>query len=117
MSSELSLQITDGPKAGVKIVVLNGELDENTLEPLKEQMAPVLNDETSKFLVFNLADLAFINSKGIGFFVFLHTHLAKAQRKLILVAAQEAVTDVMSLVGLTSVIPYFATVNEAVTGL
>ena len=113
MSSELSIQISDGPKAGIKVVSMTGELDENTLEPLKEQMAPVLDDENSKFLVLNLPELQFINSKGIGFFVFLHTHLAKAQRKLILVNAQEAVMDVLSLVGLTSVIPYFSSMEEA----
>ena len=117
MSSELSIQITDGPKTGVKVVAMAGELDENTLESLRSQMAPVLDDANCKFLVLNLSELQFINSKGIGFFVFLHTHLAKAQRKLILVSAQEPVMDVMSLVGLTSVIAYFSSMEEAAAAI
>jgi anti-anti-sigma regulatory factor len=43
----------------------------------------------------------------------VHTHLSKKQGKFILCAAQEAVMDVMSLVGLTSIIPHHEKLEEA----
>ena len=113
MASEFSVQITDG-SAGVKIVALAGEMDESNLEGLRAKLDPVLNDASVQTVIFHLKDLNFINSKGIGYIVSVHTHLAKDKRKLILAEAQEAGMDVMSLVGLTTIIQYTPTLQEVI---
>jgi len=115
--TELTAAITDGPSTAVKVVALTGEMDESSVESLKVQMDPILTDMNVKTVLFNLTQLEFINSKGIGYLVSVHTHLSKDQRSMILAGANEAVMDVISLVGLTSIIKYFNTVEEALASL
>lgn len=115
--SELTINITDSAKAGIKVVALEGEMDESNLESLQNKLQPTLDNTDVKIIILDLSQLEFINSKGIGYFVSVHTHLAKTQRKMILAAANEAVMDVISLVGLTTIIKYFNTVEEALNNL
>ncbi|PIZ71754.1 hypothetical protein COY07_04350 [Candidatus Peregrinibacteria bacterium CG_4_10_14_0_2_um_filter_43_11] len=116
MSTQLSIAFGESPDPAVKVVTLTGEMDEISLETLKNQMDPVLNDSAIKAVIFDLQNLSFINSKGIGYLVAVHTHLAKDHRKLLLARAQEAVMDVISLVGLTSIIPHFESPEKAFQG-
>jgi len=117
MTSDFSVDISDSSDPTAKIAFLHGELDESKLEDLSKALDPIQNDAKAKALILNLHNLEFINSKGIGFIVSAHTHFAKDKRKLILVDAQEAVMDVVTLVGLTSIIPYFNTVDEALNNI
>ncbi|MFH1012828.1 MAG: STAS domain-containing protein [Candidatus Peregrinibacteria bacterium] len=113
--SKLSIRVIDSPQASVKVVALSGEMEESGIETLRPQLDPLLNEANVKKLVFDLQDLEFINSKGIGYLVAVHTHLAKGGRQLIMAGARESIMDVVNLVGLTTIIPYFETVEEALT--
>ena len=115
--SDLQVTISDGPKQGIKIISLTGEMDESRIEPLRQQVETLYNDASIKILLFDLGKLEFINSKGIGYLVSVHTHLSKYQKILVLAAANEAVMDVISLVGLTTIIKYFSSVEEALNVL
>ncbi len=115
MSTPFSLEIKDGKEAETKVVRFKGELDEIGIEPLKAQLDPLLENTSIKKVIFDLVDLEFINSKGIGYLVSVHTHLTKMGSRLILARASERVMDVISLVGLTSIIPYFSVMEEALT--
>ncbi len=95
------------------MVHLKGELDEVSVNPLKEAVDKELGNEAVKKLIFDLTDLNFINSKGIGYLVSVHTHLTKDGRSMAMAAAKQPVMDVVSLVGLTTIIPYFETLEEA----
>lgn len=117
MASELSVNIADGPNPAAKVVTLVGEMDESNIESIREQLDPLLNDLNITHLIFDLTQLEFINSKGIGYLVSVHTHLSKDKREMILAGAVEAVMDVISLVGLTTIIKYFNTVEEATASL
>lgn len=111
--AEFTVDITDGKSASVKVVHLTGELDEVTIETLKASLDPLLADLDVHQLIFDFGKLEFINSKGIGYLVSVHTHLTKDGRTMMLAGASESVMDVLSLVGLTNIIPYHATVEEA----
>ncbi len=113
MSSEFTVNIIDGNSASVKVLHLTGELDEVSMEQLKTQLDPLLADASVLKFIFDLTDLEFINSKGIGYIVSVHTHLSKDGRTMMLANANQEVMDVISLVGLTNIIPYHATLDEA----
>lgn len=115
--TELSVAIADGPNPASKVIAFTGEMDESSIETLKAQIDPILNDVNIKTVIFDFAQLEFINSKGIGYLVSVHTHLSKDQRELVIAAAAEAVMDVITLVGLTSIIKNFGTVDEALASL
>ena len=111
--SDFAVEITDGKSANIKVVHLTGELDEVTVEEVRKYVDPLLADTNVHQLIFDFTNLKFINSKGIGYLVSVHTHLTKNGRSLIMAAAAESVMDVISLVGLTNIIPYYATLEEA----
>lgn len=112
MVPEFALKITDGNNFHIKVMHLEGELDEVSIEEVKKQLDPLLEDSTVLQLIFDLTKLSFINSKGIGYLVSVHTHLAKDGRSMILAGAKESVLDVINLVGLTNIIPHHATLKE-----
>jgi len=111
--SNIVVKILETGNPLVRVVALEGEMDAPSLQDIKLNLDPILNDPIIKFVIFDLKDLAYVNSKGIGYMVAVHTHLSKKQGKFILCAAQEAVMDVMSLVGLTSIIAHHDTLEEA----
>lgn len=113
MSEDFSVEIKDEGNQQTKVAHLKGELDETSLEALKQQIDPILADTKVTKLILDFTNLEFINSKGIGYLVSVHTHLTKDARSLAIASAIEPVMDVISLVGLTTIIPYFSTVDEA----
>ncbi len=117
MSPDFIVEINDTSNPSAKLIILKGELDETVVDDFKAKLDTVLDDAKNQVFILNLHDLEFINSKGIGFLVSIHSHLAKDKRRLVIVDAQEAVMDVISLVGLNSIIPYYATIDEAINSL
>ena len=115
--SELIVSEIDSPKGNVKILSLNGEMDEQSVGNLKNMVDGFSATPDLTYLLFDLTSLEFINSKGIGYLVSVHTHLSKFRKVLMLSGAKEAVMDVMSLVGLTSIIKHFNTVDEALSNI
>lgn len=113
MSHTLSALVNALSTDSVSVLDLKGELDEIGVQALTEQVDPLLSDNAIKKLVLNLHELEFINSKGIGYLVSIHTHLAKDARSLVLVDANEPVMDVISLVGLTTIISYHPDLETA----
>lgn len=115
--SGLTININDSEKDEVKIVLLTGEMDESAIDIIRPQVDPLLGNEDVKTIIFDLKELEFINSKGIGYLVSIHTHLTKNDRSIILANANDQVMDVISLVGLTSIIKYFGSTEEAVNSI
>ena len=113
MASILSFKIRDSKSSSVKVIQLNGEMDETALDEIKQAVDPLLNDPHLHQLIFDLTELQFINSKGIGYLVSVHTHLAKDGRSMVMTNATQPVMDVITLVGLTGIIPYYPTLEEA----
>lgn len=114
MSNDFLAEVAATSNPEIKVIHLTGDLDEISIENLQQIVDPILSDPSIKRVIFDFSGLRFINSKGIGFLVAVHTHLSKAGRILVLVGANEAVMDVITLVGLTTIIPYHNTLDEAV---
>ncbi|MFH0820915.1 MAG: STAS domain-containing protein [Candidatus Peregrinibacteria bacterium] len=93
------------------IAHLKGEVDVNQLPDLDAALKPALADPGLKTLILDCRELEFIDSKIVGFIAYLRTTLAKSQRQLCLAGLQETVNDILSLVGLTQIIPCFPTVE------
>ncbi|QQR83774.1 STAS domain-containing protein [Candidatus Peregrinibacteria bacterium] len=111
--SSFSVSVSDRSTDSMKIFSFSGEMDEITLADVRTQVDPLLMDPMVKTIIFDLSELNYINSKGIGYLVAVHTHLSKDQRVLILSGATESVMDVIMLVGLPSIIRCVNTVEEA----
>lgn len=95
-------------------VEFHGELDQSTLNNTEKEIAEFFEAFKRKFLVFDLANLGFINSEGIGFLVSTHMKLLKRGQQLILCGLKRNVEDVIQLIGLPKLIPVFPTMSAAI---
>lgn len=101
-----NLSITISPfdeKYQYQVVDFFGDFDKTGFEAVKQRLEELSQNFKGKYLVFNLAGLNFINSEGIGYFMMLHTHLAKQQKEFVLTNIESHVKDVLSVIGLLSV--------------
>lgn len=109
--------VTDVRNGDYEIVEFHGELDQSTIPSTEKQVADLLADFNRPYLIFDLTDLKFINSEGIGFVVTTHTTLLKKGQQLVICGLKKHVEDVMSLVGLPRLMQVFPTAQTAIDNL
>jgi len=99
-------------EAGDMVVKFNGEFDKAGYEEVKDELGQLVNDFKGSTLVFDLGELKFINSEGIGYFMSVHTHLVTDGKKLVLVGPNAHVADVFNAIGIMEIMPIFNSVDE-----
>ncbi len=104
--------ITELPAA--RVATFEGQVDESNLDYMKSIIDPLVADEAVRYVILDFAKLSFINSKVIGYLASLYSRLAEKGKKLVFAQAPEAITDIITLVGLTKIIPSCPTLQEAV---
>lgn len=104
--------ITELPAA--RVAAFEGQVDESNLDYMKSVIDPLVADDAVTYVILDLAKLSFINSKVIGYLASLYSRLAEKGKKLVFAQATEAITDIITLVGLTKIIPSCSTLQEAV---
>ena len=109
--------VTDIHDTEYEIVEFHGELDQSTLKTAEEQIDLVLEAAKSQYFIFNLSDMAFINSEGVGFMISVHVKLAKRNKQLYICAPKPNVQEVFALIGLPKLIPVFGSAAEAISFL
>lgn len=96
---------------------LTGEMDETNLPELETQMEPIVHGKTAGAVVIDADGLLFINSKVVGYFAALYSSLCKQSRALLIAGMNENIQDILTLVGLTNLIPTFKTADDALKTL
>ena len=104
-NSHLTLQVIPADnKQHYQVVRFSGELDKAGLNLIKDQIEKLVDNFSLKYLVFDFADLHFINSECIGFLMAIYAHLVKAEKKLVVVQAPANIMDIFKVIGLSQVI-------------
>ena len=83
---------------------------------LLEELRALLRAEP-RSVILNLKELDHITSAGVGIVAAAYTSAVNADRRLVLAALPPQVETVLNLVKLLSVIPHFATEDEALAHL
>lgn len=91
----------------VIIVNLHGEIDSSVVKEVEEVMAPLVAREDVRAIAFNLSDVTYTNSRGIGMMMNCYGIMKERGRTFVLVGMQEGVKDTLSLVGVAQLIPMF----------
>lgn len=102
----LNIQNPDVKKS-YQVFELFGEMDKAGLDEVKAKLEKAVEDFPYKYFVFDFTGLNFINSESIGFLMALHSHLVKVKKVLVVVSAKDHVKDVLSVIGILSVIQYY----------
>lgn len=106
---ESKLHLTVEPFNSVhnaQIIRLQGEFDKLGLASVKDELEKIIEGFSGKYLIFDLGDLSFINSEGIGYLIGVYTHLVNAGGVFCLVGAKDHVKDVFEALGLWNVIKH-----------
>ncbi|MCK9186061.1 STAS domain-containing protein [Candidatus Gracilibacteria bacterium] len=112
MDRRLILTVEKLGEAGDTLVKFNGEFDKAGHDEIREELGNVINNFKGITLVFDLGELKFINSEGIGYFMSIHAHLVKDGKKLVLVGPNAHVADVFNTIGIMQIMPVFNTMND-----
>lgn len=110
-------KITSEAKGNTYIIHLTGEIDVTILPQLEAAIKPLLADTNIQAFILDCANLMFIDSKVVGYMAYLYTTLTHSQRKFMFAAQNETVNDILTLVGLTSIVSSFKTVDEALSNI
>lgn len=104
---------------GEKYLVLSfwGNLDSFGLSEKKDQINQIVEGFSKEYLVFNFADLNFLNSESIGFLMHLNEKLIAEGKKLVIVQAKKNVLDVLEVIGLLETMPYFKKMEDFLSNI
>jgi stage II sporulation protein AA (anti-sigma F factor antagonist) len=113
MSANLQHSIQNSSTEGVKIVSLAGEIDESNQASLEQLMTSLIEDESVQNIVIDVEKLDYINSGVIGLFATFHGQFTETGKSFVFSQANEHIFDIIDLVGLTSVVECFETIEDA----
>lgn len=101
----------------VAVLAFKGELDTSTLPEVETLMNPLLENAAVMYVVFDLHELNYMNSRAVGMLMNFYGVLKERGRSLILVGLQDGVQDTLSLVGVTQLVPVHAQLDDFMASL
>jgi len=109
------LAIPEGWEAAADVVVSPGRLDVTGAPTLKDAVSEIVKNGQPR-LVIDLEGVSFVDSTGLGSVIAALKMVRSSKGDLRLAAPNQQVRVVLELTTLDRVFPYFATVEEALTG-
>lgn len=101
----------------VRLLAIQGDVDETSFHEIVTTIEGLLPDPQVTDVFVDLEQITFMNSKGLGHLIVLHGKLQELQKKLVLVGTNDFVSDLISMVGVVQMIPYYPTLEEALEKL
>lgn len=99
----MSLSVDKSYKEENLVVSLTGELDASCAEELKQDVSKEL-DKNLTDVVFDMSNLAYIDSTGIGIIVFLMKKLSESGKELSIINAKANVLKIFNITGIDQLI-------------
>ncbi len=113
----MSLEVqTRQAENGVTVLAPTGRLDVAGAPALKDAIGVVIDDDGSPRVVIDMEGVSFVDSTGLGSVIAALKQIRSRQGELRLAAPNQQVRVVLELTTLDRVFPYYATVEEALTG-
>lgn len=106
--------VTDISDADYQVIEFHGEMDQSNIRDTESKIAEHIAVSKHAYIVFDLSDLRFINSEGMGFIVATHARLAKKGVSLLLCSPPLNVRDIFELVGLPKIVPVLASIGDVI---
>jgi len=101
--------------AGIAVIAPTGRLDVAGAPALKDAVSEVVKNGPPK-VVIDMEGVTFVDSTGLGSVISALKQIRSGQGELRLAAPNQQVRVVLELTTLDRVFPYYATVEEALTG-
>ncbi len=92
-----------------------GELDESNIDDVAKEVYAILDSSfEGAFIILDLNELGYMNSKSIGYISDWYTKLIERASKLAIIGAKGNILDVLETVGLDGIIPMYPDVDALV---
>ena len=112
MALDVQTRQTEG---GISVVVPTGRLDVAGAPALKDAISELVKNGPPR-VVIDMEGISFVDSTGLGSVISALKQVRGSQGDLRLAAPNQQVRVVLELTTLDRVFPYYATVEEALTG-
>jgi len=93
-------------------VLVEGEIDRDTIDQLRESMEAILPTLETDTLIINLENLNFINSEGIGYLTDIYNRLKLLNKNVVILKASARIMDIFQLVGLDRIVKCYVSEEE-----
>ncbi|USG63589.1 anti-sigma F factor antagonist [Brevibacillus ruminantium] len=109
----MSLRISMETKQDVLVVRLQGELDHHTAEELRGKVDDLLRQSSIRHIVLSLADLAFMDSSGIGVILGRYKQISARSGEMVVCSINPTIYRIFEMSGLFKVIKFRENEAEA----
>ncbi len=99
------MKVTTATANNCVYVYLNGELDQSVSSSLKEELDEFLSDIEQKNVIFNMKNLTFMDSTGIGLIMGRYKNLRKKNISLYITEPNTQIDKVIKISGIYNIIP------------
>lgn len=104
---------TDATKI-IKLIAIAGQLDESNVDDKAQEIYAVINQTPKNlFMIFDFEQLEYMNSKSIGYLTDWFGKVTEGGGKIMIIKAKPNIIDILQVIGLTQLIPMYATLEEA----
>lgn len=99
------------------IVHLSGELDQHLVDQLRVQMDQSISTQNIKHLIFDFANITFMDSSGIGMVIGRYKQINRMGGQVFIVAATANLQRILNISGLLKIINQRDTIDQALKEL
>lgn len=101
----------------ILIVKLEGELDHHHAGEIRESLDELLEDQSIRHLVFDLRNLHFMDSSGIGVFIGRYKTISKRGGQVCITNINPQLARILDVSGLYRILKVYSTVEQAVDAI
>lgn len=98
----------------ILIIKLSGELDHHHADDIRESLDMQLEDSSIRHLIFDLRNLHFMDSSGIGVFIGRYKTINKRGGQVCITHISSQLARIMDVSGLYRILKVYDTVENAV---
>lgn len=113
----MSLSVKMEMERSTLIIRLEGELDHHTSEMVREKIETELNKGIVNNLLFNLENLSFMDSSGLGMMLGRYKKISQYNGKMSICCIQPNVYKIFQLSGMFKILPMYDSEKEAIESL
>lgn len=107
------MTLIDSTNSDIQIIKISGEVDIYNCNNLKQMFMSKVESGFKKF-IFNMEELTYIDSSGIGILIFIKTTVSKNGGKMVVSGVKDSVNKIFELTKLSS---FFTIADELQDGI
>lgn len=101
----------------ILVVHLDGELDHHSAEEVREDIDAAIDSKNVKNLVFELSNMKFMDSSGIGVVIGRYKKISNIGGKVGMVISNPHVDRIFQMAGIYKIIDKYSTREEALVNI